>query len=116
MTDGEWDVDQWVRWEQGICYRYSPGDLVMLVVALEQIRVVDKTGWLRSLSWGVRADWYWKLRRELISTLKEGLYLYGRTGIHVSVFVEKSQLMEYVGTGTGVYINTYDGRMTGRVW
>ena len=37
-------MDQWVRWEQGINYRYSPGDSVMLVVALEQIRVVEKTG------------------------------------------------------------------------
>ena len=42
--------------------------------------------------------------------------MYGRTGIHVSVFDEKSRLMEYVGTDTGVYINTYDGRMMERVW
>ena len=44
MIDGELDVDQWVRWVEGMCYRYSPGDPMMPVIAVEQIKVVDNRG------------------------------------------------------------------------
>ena len=44
MIDEELDVDQWVRWVEGMCYRYSPGDPMMPVIAVEQIKVVDNRG------------------------------------------------------------------------
>ena len=40
----------------------------------------------------------------------------GRTGLQESVFVKKRLAMCYLRTDTGVYIDMYRDRITGRVW
>ena len=42
-------MDHWVRWIKGVCDRYSPGDAMMPVVALEQNRAVESRGCFRPL-------------------------------------------------------------------
>ena len=45
-----WDEDQWVRCLYWAFYRYIPGGLMVLVVALERIRAVENRGRLRPFS------------------------------------------------------------------
>ena len=61
-------------------------------------------------------NWYWKLRREVINTFTEG-FLPCKIGqvYRCRCSLEKGVCIGYVRTDTKVYINTYRGRMTGRM-
>ena len=111
-----WSADHWVRCIKCVCYGYSLGDSMLPVVAFEQIKVLESRGCFRPFSLGTTRGMVLKLRRETISTFTEGLYFVRQGRFTLSMSAEKNCLcMGYVRTNMKANVNTYRGRITGRM-